>query len=73
MSASISLGCSLTERERQVVSYLALGHTTKETAYVLGISDATVRVLLSRAAAKLGTVSRPELLSHPEVQRLRCA
>jgi DNA-binding CsgD family transcriptional regulator len=54
-----------------VVSYLALGQSTKETAYALGISDATVRVLLRRAASKLGTASRVELFNHPEVRRLR--
>ncbi len=62
---------SLTERERQAVAYLAIGQSTKETAYALGIADATVRVLLGRAAAKLGVRSRSALLSHPEVMRLR--
>jgi DNA-binding CsgD family transcriptional regulator len=62
---------SLTERERQAVAYLAISQSTKETAYALGIADATVRVLLSRAAAKLGVRSRSALLSHPEVRRLR--
>jgi DNA-binding CsgD family transcriptional regulator len=62
---------SLTERERQVVHYLALGQSTKETAYALGISDATVRVLLARAAVRLGVRSRAELLRHPEVRLLR--
>ncbi|MDP9148506.1 MAG: helix-turn-helix transcriptional regulator [Myxococcota bacterium] len=60
---------ALTDRERQVVTCLALGQSTKETAYALGISDATVRVLLGRAAAKLGTRSRIATLNHPEVQR----
>ena len=62
---------ALTERERQAVAYLAIGQSTKETAYALGIAAATVRVLLSRAAAKLGVRSRSALLSHPEVMRLR--
>src|SRR4051812_43002802 len=62
---------ALSERERQAVAYLAIGQSTKEAAYALGISDATVRVLLSRAAAKLGVRSRSALLSHPEVRRLR--
>jgi DNA-binding CsgD family transcriptional regulator len=44
---------SLTERERQVVAFLALGRTTKEIAYTLGISDSTTRVLLARAALRL--------------------
>jgi DNA-binding CsgD family transcriptional regulator len=62
---------ALAERERQAVAYLAIGQSTKETAYALGIAAATVRVLLGRAAAKLGVSSRAELLAHPEVMRLR--
>jgi DNA-binding CsgD family transcriptional regulator len=48
---------SLSDQERQAVAYLALGQSTKQTAYALGISDATVRVLLARAASKLGVRS----------------
>jgi len=62
---------SLTDRERQAVVYLAIGQSTKETAYALGISDVTVRVLLGRAAAKLGVRSRAGLLAHDEVRLLR--
>ena len=62
---------SLSDRERQAVVYLAVGQSTKETAYALGISDVTVRVLLSRAAAKLGVRTRAELLAHDEVRLLR--
>jgi DNA-binding NarL/FixJ family response regulator len=62
---------ALTDRERQVLSRLACGETTKEAAFELGISDATVRVLLRRAVGKLGATSRRELLDRPEVQRLR--
>jgi len=52
----------LTEREREVAAFLALGHTTKIIAYELGISDSTVRVLLSRIRARLGATNRAELL-----------
>jgi DNA-binding CsgD family transcriptional regulator len=62
---------SLSDRERQTVAYLAIGQSTKETAYALGISDATVRVLLARAAWKLGVSSRAALLDHAEVRLLR--
>lgn len=62
---------ALTDRERQAVAYLAIGQSTKETAYALGIADTTVRVLLGRAAAKLGVGSRAALLAHPEVNALR--
>jgi DNA-binding CsgD family transcriptional regulator len=54
---------TLTSRERQVVGYAQFGHTNKLIAYELGISASTVGVLLSRAAAKLGTRSRAELLA----------
>jgi DNA-binding CsgD family transcriptional regulator len=64
---------SLTGRERQVVAYLALGQSTKETAYALGISDVTVRVLIRRAAGKLGVSSRGSLIAHEEVQRMNPA
>lgn len=64
---------TLSDRERQVVAYLALGQSTKETGYALGISDATVRVLLGRAAAKLGVRSRAALLNHDEVRQFRKA
>jgi hypothetical protein len=43
----------LTERERQVLAYVALGHSNKLIAYELGISPSTVGVLVSRASAKL--------------------
>jgi len=62
---------ALSERERQVVAYAALGQSTKETAYALGISDSTVRVLLARAAARLGAKTRASLLDHPAVRSLR--
>jgi DNA-binding CsgD family transcriptional regulator len=52
----------LTDRERQVVAFLALGRSTKEIAYSLGISDSTTRVLLSRAAVRLGARTRQELV-----------
>jgi DNA-binding CsgD family transcriptional regulator len=62
---------ALTDRERQAVVYVAIGQSTKETAYALGISDVTVRVLLARAAAKLGVRSRAALLAHEDVSLLR--
>jgi DNA-binding NarL/FixJ family response regulator len=63
----------LTNRERQVVLHAALGLTNKEIAYALGISDTTVRVLMSRAAARLGVRSRDELLALPAVQQMRAS
>ena len=54
---------ALTLRERQVVGYAALGHDNKIIAYDLGIAHATVKVLMARAAAKLGVRSRTEAIS----------
>jgi DNA-binding CsgD family transcriptional regulator len=53
----------LSARERQIVSYVSFGHSNKLIAYELGISASTVRVLVARAAAKLGVRSRGELAS----------
>jgi DNA-binding CsgD family transcriptional regulator len=53
----------LTERERAVVAYAAMGHTNKLIAYDLGIAHSTVRVLLARAAAKLGARGRAALIA----------
>jgi DNA-binding CsgD family transcriptional regulator len=52
---------ALTLRERQVASRASAGHSNKVIAYDLGISHSTVRVLLARAAAKLGAASREDL------------
>jgi DNA-binding CsgD family transcriptional regulator len=61
----------LSGREQQVLAYVAGGQSTKETAYALGISASTVRVLLARAGAKLGAKTRRDLLLHPDVRKLR--
>ncbi len=53
---------TLTQRERQVLEFAALDRTNKEIAYDLGIAAATVRVLLSRSARKLGARSRGEVI-----------
>ena len=54
---------AFTMRERQIVGYAALGHDNKIIAYDLGIAHATVKVLMARAAAKLGVHSRAEVIS----------
>lgn len=53
---------ALTDRERAVAAYAALGHHNKLIAYDLGIAHSTVRVLLARASAKLGARTREELV-----------
>ena len=53
----------LSERENQVVALASLGRSNKLIAYELGLAHSTVRVLIARAAMKLGTQSRSDLLS----------
>jgi DNA-binding CsgD family transcriptional regulator len=62
---------TFTDRERQIVVYAALGQTNKQIAYMLGISASTVRVLLARAARRLGMRTRRELLDHPMFRSMR--
>jgi DNA-binding CsgD family transcriptional regulator len=45
---------ALTERERQIVTYAAMGHSNKLIAYSLGLSVSTVGENLQRARKKLG-------------------
>ena len=52
----------LTSTQRCVVAYVARGCTTKETAYILGISDSTVRVHLVHAVRQCGVKNRRELI-----------
>jgi DNA-binding CsgD family transcriptional regulator len=59
----------LSERELHVVLWAVAGHANKAIAYELGLSASTIRVLLSRAAAKVGARSRAELLQ--KVAKLR--
>jgi len=51
----------LSPREAQVVGLLALGHSNKVISYELGLAWSTVRVLVHRAARKLGVGTRREL------------
>ncbi|MBX3189679.1 MAG: helix-turn-helix transcriptional regulator [Labilithrix sp.] len=53
----------LSEREHQVLTQAHMGRSTKVIAYELGLSDSTVRVLLHRAAQKLGASTREEALA----------
>jgi DNA-binding CsgD family transcriptional regulator len=62
---------ALTRREHQVVAYASLGHWNKLIAYELGIADSTVRVLLTRAAAKAGVRSRKDLVERFLGDRLK--
>ncbi len=51
---------ALTEREREILAQLADGHSNKEIARELGISDATVKVHIKHLLRKLGVKSRLE-------------
>jgi DNA-binding NarL/FixJ family response regulator len=61
---------SLSRRELAVVDGLLHGQVTKAIAHDLGISSSTVRVLIQRAAAKIGAGSRRELLDRAVSQGL---
>jgi DNA-binding NarL/FixJ family response regulator len=49
----------LTPRESQILHMVVGGRSHKETAFELGVSDVTVRVLYSRAMRKLGRFKVP--------------
>lgn len=53
---------TLSERERQVLGALALGHSNKLIAYELGLHPSTVSNHLASAGKKLGAASRIELV-----------
>ena len=53
----------LTPREREIVERAVLGNHNKGIAYDLGLSHSTVKVLMSRAIAKLGLRTRSELVA----------
>jgi DNA-binding CsgD family transcriptional regulator len=53
---------ALTSRERQIASYVALGHSNKLIAYELGLSLGSVGTHLHSVLAKLGAKSRVELI-----------
>jgi DNA-binding CsgD family transcriptional regulator len=54
---------ALSGRENQVVALASLGRNNKMIAYELDLAHATVRVLMARAAKKLGAQSRQDLVS----------
>lgn len=54
---------NLAHRERQVISYLLAGKTSRETAALLELSETTVLTYRYRAFAKLGIRSQRDLLT----------
>ena len=53
----------LTERERQVVGYAAIGQTNKMIGYRLGLSRSRVSLLIRSAMRKLNVRTRAQLIS----------
>ena len=51
----------LTDRERQVLALIGVGHSDKSAAYELGISEGTVASHLHVALRKLGLTSASDL------------
>jgi DNA-binding NarL/FixJ family response regulator len=52
----------LTEREREIMSWVATGRSNDEIAAELVVSPATVRTHVSRAMVKLGARDRAQLV-----------
>lgn len=55
---------SLSEREREVLKFLALGHTAKEVADKLSLSPKTVETYRTRIMEKLNLHSRADLVQY---------
>jgi two-component system response regulator NreC len=65
LGARMLTGASpLTEREREVLRLLALGHTNSETADRLHLSVRTVETHRANIQSKLGCTSRADLVRH---------
>lgn len=56
-------GAALSRREREVLALVAGGATNRDVAEALGVSDETVKTLLTRIFAKLGVRRRAEAVS----------
>jgi DNA-binding NarL/FixJ family response regulator len=54
---------ALSRREREVIRLVAKGSTNREIAAELGIADETVKTLVARVFAKLGTRRRAEAVA----------
>lgn len=54
---------TITDREREIVRWLAAGKTNWEVGRILGISDLTVKTHVQRLLDKTGTTSRAQLVA----------
>jgi two-component system response regulator NreC len=57
-------GVALSEREREVVRLIALGHTNPEIAEQLHVAERTIKTYRARAVEKLGVSSRAEISAY---------
>ncbi len=53
-------GPNLTNRELEVLQAIAAGKSNKEIAFVLGISEATVKTHINNILSKLGVADRTQ-------------
>src|SRR5207249_10179079 len=53
----------LSSREREILRYIAAGHTTKELAAALNIAESTAEWHISNILAELGAASRAEAVA----------
>ena len=53
----------LTPREREILRYVAAGHTTKELAAALNVRESTIEWHVSNILVKLGAASRAEAVA----------
>jgi DNA-binding CsgD family transcriptional regulator/tetratricopeptide (TPR) repeat protein len=63
--------CPLTPRQREVLELVCQGHTTQETASILGVGPSTVETHVCDAMARLGATTRAQaaLLAAPWLTR----
>ena len=57
-------GVALSEREREVVRLIAMGHTNPQIAEQLHVAERTVKTYRARAIEKLGFSSRAEITAY---------
>lgn len=63
-------GGPLTERERCVLGLVAAGHTNRQIAMRLGVSDRTVESIRSRVQRRLGLHGRAEVVAYVHAHAL---
>jgi DNA-binding NarL/FixJ family response regulator len=68
-SPARSADCPLTERELEILRYVALGHTNSRIARTLWVTEQTVKFHLSNIYRKLGVANRTEATRHAYLHR----